>query len=670
MRRLGRIVLAVLPLAAAAATWAKDPRLLNLSTRGAVGGAAGPLTVGFVLGEGEATREVLVRAIGPALAPFGVADALADPVLTLTDAAGRVVATNNDWGAADAAAMARAGAFPLPPGSRDAALVVRLAAGAYSAQVTSATPAAPQSSALVELYELPPRAPESVLTAYEMLGNPVFGCTQADLNEARATKTTFTVMKTGRLYQFAFQTQGLRPNTEWGDLHARGTGGSYHVRVYAPAANGSVASAGGATGAPQGNMTLLGGTAMPWFPGRTDGAFQAPADLWPATTNQSIPDSVSEYVGGAKVQSWLLRTGAGRDADAADANVPPPGFVGSSRASITSIVYVDLYDTTGAPGIAVTQGQVICVSHENQDPSPTANYSHNNEAHCAYAPLPAYGDATPLDPGAGVYFNAGNRDWRKLPHFAAQIDGTWYGQPVYIRDGNNAHDDNLASDGAARLVYGSRYARQVITPHAGYRRNMHRLWVHAVRFTGKAGYTDAAGQLQVRILRAPLGSTEWTLYWPEAGWSTFAAGTFGAQSSVTTGGSPPSNSGRITAAADLERLLRYGAKTLSPSLALTGDCHYAIEVRVDPATPNAAFYLQATYSPYYIYNRDRPAGRSVINFPALLPYGGSGRSYNRAEISADAAGTWESFRRRVPGNEQAPSTSFRVFPIALEPEPL
>lgn len=520
----------------------------------------------------------------------------------------------------------------------------------------------------------PPTA-GSVLTPYEMLGNPVFGATQGDLNEARATKSTFTVMKTGRLYRFAVQTQGLRPNAEWGDLHSKGTGGSYHVRVYSPAAGGSVASTGGsASGNPQGNMTLLGGTQTAWHPGKTVGSFQAPNNAWTRetgqgsayTANQSIPDSVTEYVGGAQIQSWVVRTRATEDVTG---DAPAAFLSGGGRAIVTSIVWVDLYDTTGAAGIPVTQGQVICVSQENQDGSPTANFAHNNEAHCAYAPLPGYGVATPLDPAAGVFYNNGNRDWRKLPHFSVEIDGTWYGQPVYFRDGNNSHDDNLNNNGAARLLYDGRYARQIITPPSGYNRTMNKLWVHAVRFTGKSGYTDANGRLQVRILRATVGTSTFTQYWPASGWATFAAGTFGAQASVTTGGAPSSGSGKITDPTELAKLLKYGSQTL-PSLAISGSYHYAIELRVDPATPNAAFYTQATFSPYYIYNRDRPTGRPVLNAPNILPNGNSGQSYNRAEISNNSGGSWESFRKMVPGQEQSASTSLRVFPIALQPDPL
>ena len=51
--------------------------LMNLSTRVTLA-AGGSITVGFVVG-GESSRRVLVRAIGPGLAAFGVNGALTDP---------------------------------------------------------------------------------------------------------------------------------------------------------------------------------------------------------------------------------------------------------------------------------------------------------------------------------------------------------------------------------------------------------------------------------------------------------------------------------------------------------------------------------------------------------------------------------------------------------------
>ncbi|MBC7366388.1 MAG: hypothetical protein H7343_06170 [Undibacterium sp.] len=45
------------------------------------------------------------------------------------------------------------GAFPLPPGSKDAALVVALPAGGYTVQVSGADGGT--GTAIVEIYELP-----------------------------------------------------------------------------------------------------------------------------------------------------------------------------------------------------------------------------------------------------------------------------------------------------------------------------------------------------------------------------------------------------------------------------------------------------------------------------------------------------------------------------------
>jgi hypothetical protein len=120
---------------------------------------------GIVLSPGTGTRRLLVRAAGPALAAFQVPGALADPTITLTNASGTLtLATNNDWGTPDAPGMAgaaalataftQAGAFSFPAGSRDAALLVDLAPGNYTIQVTGA--GGTTGNAIVEVYDLTP----------------------------------------------------------------------------------------------------------------------------------------------------------------------------------------------------------------------------------------------------------------------------------------------------------------------------------------------------------------------------------------------------------------------------------------------------------------------------------------------------------------------------------
>ena len=118
------------------ATTATPARLANLSTRAAVGGAAGTPIPGFTL-SGAGTRTMLVRAAGPTLASFGVGGALADPKVSLVSGS-TTVATNDNWLAADATAMTAAGAFALLAASKDAALLTNLPAGVYSAPVTAA----------------------------------------------------------------------------------------------------------------------------------------------------------------------------------------------------------------------------------------------------------------------------------------------------------------------------------------------------------------------------------------------------------------------------------------------------------------------------------------------------------------------------------------------------
>jgi len=122
----GTFTLAPLPAAMTAAP------LVNISTRATLA-AGGALTPGFVVG-GTAPRRVLVRAVGPALAAFGVSGPVAAPVLAIFRG-GEEIARNTGWTANLAPVFAAVGAFALPAGSRDAALLLTLAPGAYTARI-------------------------------------------------------------------------------------------------------------------------------------------------------------------------------------------------------------------------------------------------------------------------------------------------------------------------------------------------------------------------------------------------------------------------------------------------------------------------------------------------------------------------------------------------------
>jgi hypothetical protein len=130
--------------------------IVNASTRAFVGTGDSVLIPGFVVG-GSGSLRVLVRAVGPGLAGFGLSGLLADPVLTVFRD-GAPVATNDNWStAANAAEIAAAatnvGAFPLATGSRDAAVLVTLTPGAYTAVVSGT--GGTTGTALVEIYTLP-----------------------------------------------------------------------------------------------------------------------------------------------------------------------------------------------------------------------------------------------------------------------------------------------------------------------------------------------------------------------------------------------------------------------------------------------------------------------------------------------------------------------------------
>jgi hypothetical protein len=112
-----------------------------VSTRGYVSNSQ-TLIGGFYV-SGNAPRTILIRADGPVLGTFGVPSPLPDPVLTVYNSTGAVVATNTGWGTnavpeALSAAAQQVGAFALPNSSLDSALLLTLQPGAYTVEITSA----------------------------------------------------------------------------------------------------------------------------------------------------------------------------------------------------------------------------------------------------------------------------------------------------------------------------------------------------------------------------------------------------------------------------------------------------------------------------------------------------------------------------------------------------
>ncbi len=131
-------------------------RTVNLSTRALVHSGDGVLIGGFVV-QGPAYKRMLVRAVGPGLAQFGVQDVLQDPVLKIYSGQ-TVVATVDDWSDEKNAPVAKAagdvvGAFSLPQASKDAALFITLPPGAYTVEISGKDNG--EGVALLEIYDVP-----------------------------------------------------------------------------------------------------------------------------------------------------------------------------------------------------------------------------------------------------------------------------------------------------------------------------------------------------------------------------------------------------------------------------------------------------------------------------------------------------------------------------------
>jgi hypothetical protein len=113
---------------------------------------------GFWVG-GDKPIKVLIRAIGPALAPYGIAGYLRDPLLCLYEMNGNaLIATNAGWsggGHVDEIEQATrdvGAGLVLARGTADSALYVTLSPGGYSAQVSGSTGST--GVAVIEVYQV------------------------------------------------------------------------------------------------------------------------------------------------------------------------------------------------------------------------------------------------------------------------------------------------------------------------------------------------------------------------------------------------------------------------------------------------------------------------------------------------------------------------------------
>src|SRR4051794_25050663 len=128
--------------------------LRNISARGVVEPGDNVLIGGFIIqqvGPPPNDLRVVVRAIGPSLAQYGIANPIIDPTLTIFDANGMQVDSNDNWQDSNAVNITQTALAPSDP--REAAIARTLLTGNYTAIVRGKTQAT--GTGLVEVYEAP-----------------------------------------------------------------------------------------------------------------------------------------------------------------------------------------------------------------------------------------------------------------------------------------------------------------------------------------------------------------------------------------------------------------------------------------------------------------------------------------------------------------------------------
>ena len=125
-------------------------KLENISTRGLVQTGDNVMIAGVIVGGSGGSQEVIVRALGPTLSNFGVANALADPTLELRDINGNLIRSNDNWRSTQQAEIIATGL--QPPNDAESAIVATLAPSNYTMIVRGVNNTT--GVALVEVYRL------------------------------------------------------------------------------------------------------------------------------------------------------------------------------------------------------------------------------------------------------------------------------------------------------------------------------------------------------------------------------------------------------------------------------------------------------------------------------------------------------------------------------------
>ena len=101
---------------------------------------------GFIVqGPAGSKKKIIVRAIGPSLIPFGIADAVANPTLEIFNASNTKIASNDNWKTTQVGGIITGNQFAeingsgvAPSNDLESAIIANLAPGAYTAVVRGA----------------------------------------------------------------------------------------------------------------------------------------------------------------------------------------------------------------------------------------------------------------------------------------------------------------------------------------------------------------------------------------------------------------------------------------------------------------------------------------------------------------------------------------------------
>jgi hypothetical protein len=131
-------------------------KLANLSTRAFVSTGDNIVIAGFLLSDGGASDRIILRGIGPSLAPGTLpsSQVLANPTLELRDSNGTLLVANNDWqdNSAQAAELTAAGLAPT--NALESGIAATLPPGLYTALLAGLNNGT--GLGLVEIYDRGP----------------------------------------------------------------------------------------------------------------------------------------------------------------------------------------------------------------------------------------------------------------------------------------------------------------------------------------------------------------------------------------------------------------------------------------------------------------------------------------------------------------------------------